>query len=398
MNDNPMSCRKVAVMALNDVTFITRFHRNVQTVREMGFNVKCFSVRPRKLHGANLYEGIVIDGWTRRLRGRLFAPLRQFEITLRFFLAVWRYRPDVLYAHNLPTLAVAWAVRVLRGRQKTVLIYDAMELESRRVGTIRSFIPFLPRDYQRIKMERFLVRRADLVTSADHARTEAMKKLLDWDDILTCRNVPFFRKIPRTRILYERLGLAEDVFVFLYQGILTQGRGLEQAIRSLKKLPEKIVFAVVGAGTDAYLNSLRTLAEAEGVGRRVFILPPVPSDQLLNWTASADAIHSLIENVCLSYYLAAPNKFYEAAMAGVPVIASRFPEMEAVLKRHPYGILVDPNSIEEIAAAILCLYEDTDLRRRFQEAGLRAAESELNWEQESRPLQKRIKDATARLL
>ena len=398
MNDNPMSRLKVAIMSLNDVTFITRFHRNVQTVREMGFGVKCFSVWPRNLHGADLYEGTVVDGWTRRLRGRLFAPLRQFEITLRFFLAVWRYRPDVLYAHDLPALVVAWAVRVLKGRQKTVLIYDAMELESGRVGAVGSFIPLLPRNYQRIKIERFLVRRANLVTSADHARTDAMKKLLDRDDILTCRNVPCYRRIPRARILHERLGLAEDVFVFLYQGILVKGRGLEQAIRSLKKLPEKIVFAIVGAGTDAYQNSLRTLAQAEGVGRRVYILPPVPSNQLLNWTASADAIHSLIENVCLSYYLAAPNKFYEAAMAGVPVIASRFPEMEAVLKRHPYGILVDPDSIDEIAAAILRLYEDTDLRKGLREAGLRAAESELNWEQENRPLQKRIKDATARLL
>ena len=29
------------------------------------------------------------------------------------------------------------------------------------------------------------------------------------------------------------------------------------------------------------------------------------------------------------------NKLYEAAMAGVPVIASRFPEMEMIFTRYP---------------------------------------------------------------
>lgn len=388
---------RTAVLSLTDVTFITRFHRNVETLKEMGFGVRCFSVNPRGFDNVKRYEGVVVDGWTRRFRGRLFAPIRQIEITLRFFIAVLRYRPDVLYAHNLPALLVAWLVRLISGKRKAVLIYDAMELESKRVSNIKSFIPFLPRDFQRIRMERFLVKKADLVTSADYARSRVMSEILNRDDILTCRNIPRFKDIPRGRLFHERLGLEDDVFVFLYQGIIIGGRGLEQGIRSLKSLPNQIVFVVVGMGTAEYLDVLRQLAESEGVSERVFLLPPVPSEQLLKWTASADVVHSLIENVCLSYYLAAPNKFYEAAMAGVPVIASRFPEMESVLERYPYGVLVNPEAVDEISKALLLLYEDPAARSRYREIGLEASRNGLNWEQESEKLKQRIAEATARL-
>ncbi len=388
---------KTAVMSLGDVTLITRFHRNVETLKEMGLGVRCFSINPRGLDNIKRYEGVIIDGFTRRFRGRLFAPLRQFEITLRFFMAVLCYRPDVLYAHNLPALLVAWLVRLSSGKWKAVIIYDAMELESKRVSNIKSFIPFLPRDFQRIQMERFLVKRADLVTSADFARSREMSEILKRDDILTCRNVPMLKDIPRGRLFHENLALDDDAFIFLYQGAMIKGRGLEQGIRSLKSLPEKIVFVIVGMGTTAYLDVLRQLAESEGVSERLFLLPPVPSEQLLKWTASADVVHSLIENVCLSYYLAAPNKFYEAAMAGVPVIASRFPEMESVLERYPYGVLVNPEVVDEISKALLLLYEDPAARSRYRKIGLEASRSELNWEQESEKLKQRIAEATARL-
>ena len=40
-----------------------------------------------------------------------------------------------------------------------------------------------------------------------------------------------------------------------------------------------------------------------------------------------------IENVCLSYYFCSPNKLFEYINAGLPVVASDFPEMRQVIQR-----------------------------------------------------------------
>lgn len=388
---------KAAVFCLGNATFITRYHRNVTVLKELGFQVRSFSVKPREWTQVEPFEGVLVDGWTRRFRGRLFTPLKCFEVGFRCFLAILQYKPDILFAHNLPGLVIGWMIACLRGRNKTVLIYDAMELECARTPRIRLFIPFLSSDCGRLHLERFLAKRPDIIVAADYARAEVMSQALSRSDILTCRNIPKLAEIPRMNLFHDLLGLKSDAFIFLYQGYVDKGRGLEQAIRSLKDLPESIVFVVMGIWTQSYGNALKKLSESIGVAERVFILPPVPSDELLKWTASADVIHSLTENTCLSYYLGAPNKLYEAAAVGVPVIASHFPEIEAVLTRYPYGILVNPVSVQEIADALLFLYENKAVRREFSEVALRASRTELNWEMESQKLKHRICEVIERI-
>ena len=95
--------------------------------------------------------------------------------------------------------------------------------------------------------------------------------------------------------------------------------------------------------------------------------------------------------------MAAPNKFYEAAMVGTPVIASRFPEMEAVLKCYNYGLLVNPESVKEISEALLYLYEDQSAWEKVSRAGLEASHTELNWEKESENLKRHISKLVKKL-
>jgi glycosyltransferase involved in cell wall biosynthesis len=386
---------KAAVFTLVDATFITRFHRNVATLRELGLEVKSFSLRPRQQSQSALFEGVLIDGWTRRLRSKLFGPLRSAEIVFRFFLAILCYKPDILFAHNLPALIIGWMLCLLRPR--TILLYDAMELESGRSPEVKTMTPLFTRLFQCGALEKFLAKHAAVITSADFARTKVMAEKLARPDIVTIRNTPRFTQVPRQRLFHRELGLAEDIFIFLYQGIVIKGRGIEQGVRSLKELPEKIVFIIMGMCTESHKKSLEELAQSLGISHRIFILPPVPSNQLLNYTASADVIHSIIENNCLSYYLAAPNKLYEAAMAGIPVIASRFPEMEAVLTKYPYGILVNPESVEDIRVVLIRLYENKALRTEFSRVGLEAAKIELNWEKESQKLKNALVDTIGQL-
>ena len=67
---------------------------------------------------------------------------------------------------------------------------------------------------------------------------------------------------------------------------------------------------------------------------RLAFFGPVPSDQVTLYAASADLGIAPIENVCLSYYYCSPNKLFEYLLAGLPVIASDFPEMRHIIDKY----------------------------------------------------------------
>jgi glycosyltransferase involved in cell wall biosynthesis len=62
------------------------------------------------------------------------------------------------------------------------------------------------------------------------------------------------------------------------------------------------------------------------------------------FTVDADLGPCLIENTCLSCFHSLPNKRFEYLLCGVPVLASDFPEMRAVVTAHRCGWTVEPDA------------------------------------------------------
>jgi len=114
---------------------------------------------------------------------------------------------------------------------------------------------------------------------------------------------------------------------------------------------------------------------------RVFMPGWVPLEELPLYTASADVGLCLIENLGYSYYLSLPNKLFQYIMAGVPVLASDFPEIGRIVRETGVGLPVDPSDPEDVADKARRLLEDGGLRRRCSENARRAAEV-YNWEVE----------------
>ena len=63
----------------------------------------------------------------------------------------------------------------------------------------------------------------------------------------------------------------------------------------------------------------------------------------LLFASSADFGFSLIENVSLSDYLCLPNKLFEYAFAGTPVLASNFPEIKKIVDKYKLGYVCKLN-------------------------------------------------------
>ncbi|WP_280770553.1 glycosyltransferase [Salipaludibacillus daqingensis] len=80
------------------------------------------------------------------------------------------------------------------------------------------------------------------------------------------------------------------------------------------------------------------------------------------------------------------TKFFEYMLAGMPIICSDFPKWKEFIEKYQCGIVVDPNSKEEIKAAIMYLKENPLKAKEMGEKGRKAVLNELNWEAEAEKL------------
>ena len=140
------------------------------------------------------------------------------------------------------------------------------------------------------------------------------------------------------------------------------------------------VFVLLGDGPCE--AALRQQAEDLGLAARVRFIPRVPFDQLHAYTCSADVGLCLIKGTGRSFYHSLPNKLFEYMMAGLPVVASDFPEMQRVVAETGCGITVPPTDKGAVQQAIAGLLGDADRLARCRRASLTAAER-YNWEAEA---------------
>jgi glycosyltransferase involved in cell wall biosynthesis len=207
------------------------------------------------------------------------------------------------------------------------------------------------------------------------------------DKPLAVYNVPRLedRALPVARRLRELAGAAADEALAVYCGGIAPHRGIEQALAALPLVPHARL-ALLGFGEPAYLRSLQAESARLGVAHRVCFVPAVRANEVSATLRGADLSLVLIQDAGLNYYLSSPNKLFESVHAGLPVVATRFPEMRSVVERFGCGLLIDaeapPSAIAQAMGAIL---RDAPFKRRLAE-GAESAARALNWENEEREL------------
>jgi len=322
----------------------------------------------------------------KKLKGHLMLFHRQscfFSFYCDAYKATAGKRYDIYHAHDLNTLPVAY---LAAKRDKAKLVYDSHELyvERNKLHPSSRLWKFVLRF-----LESFLERRADAVITVNETLAEVMAKRYRIPRPGVVMNTP--ARLERSEslaisnsTLRNTLGISPELEVLLYAGRITFNRGLEQLILSLEYL-ENCCLVCMGGGDEKYKKGLLYLAKETGVDRRFFFFGPVPPDRVIHFATGADLGVAAIANSCLSYYYCSPNKLFEYMNAGLPVIASAFPELEKVVLQHEIGLTFDPSDPEDIARAARQILKDPDTRERMSQNAFKAANS-YNWENESKKL------------
>jgi glycosyltransferase involved in cell wall biosynthesis len=177
-------------------------------------------------------------------------------------------------------------------------------------------------------------------------------------------------------------GGAADAPILLYQGAFREDQGIEELLDSLdlpgmRSVP--LVVAFLGFGR----MEARLRAASVATPSRIVVLPPVPSYELLEWTAGADLAFVGAPPKTVNLGLTIPNKLFESLMAGVPVVVAGRTAVARLVAGDDVGIVVEPWSSASLAHALAqALTAPTDARVALRRRARAAALDRYNWETE----------------
>ena len=171
-------------------------------------------------------------------------------------------------------------------------------------------------------------------------------------------------------ILRETTG-AEGVLL-LHQGRMAPGRGCDLLVEAMCGVDNG---SLIFLGEGDLRPALQQKVEELGLQNKVYFVDPVPPDDLLPVTASADAGITLLQDTCLNHRYALPNKLFEYLTAGLPVIGSNLTEIRRVIGTHDAGLLVTPSDLSALRTAMQRMIDDEESRQLWSRNASAAMET-----------------------
>ncbi|MGE9746021.1 glycosyltransferase [Bdellovibrio bacteriovorus] len=301
-----------------EIELIGRWREGIPERVRVNSHIEIVRIKPMRLRifGRHFERAIAVLTWY--LRTTIYLLKRDIEC---------------INPHSLPVLPLAALVKTLKGCK---LVYDTHELETETItcrGAKRTLFKLT---------EKVFIRSSDAICVVNKSIADWYAKTYNIPTPYVVKNVPHLQKhnIKRKNILRELFSIPEDATVFLYQGLLSEGRGLHLTLEAFKgKGSQHIVFMGYGELTS-------TIQKAAKDYSNIHYKSAVSPELIPEITPSADAGLSLIEDKCLSYFYSLPNKVYEYLNSGVPVIASAFPEMSKFVNENAAGWTITPSKEE----------------------------------------------------
>ncbi|MFP2770643.1 glycosyltransferase [Oceanisphaera sp. KMM 10153] len=319
---------------------LTEFRNESRVIKQVNSlsSAKVFkSIYIASLHGDDLKECESYAGdinlkrfklTTRKLPKNFVVQVFKFiEYCFRVFFFYRKKSIDVVNVHALSLLPLGL---VLKKLYKAKLVYDAHELETETNG-LWGF---------RKRVSKFL--EGKIIKHVDMTLVVS-ENIADWyADEYTIKRPPVVLNAPNRRELKannhfrEQIGIRNDQVILLYQGGLAAGRGVHLILEAFKaRKDDKLVAVFMGYGQ--LEADIKAAAEHHS---NIYFFPAVPPQVVLEYTSSADAGISLIENTCLSYYYCMPNKLFEYAMAGLPIVVSNMKDMSDLVTKNNMGAVI----------------------------------------------------------
>lgn len=248
-----------------------------------------------------------------------------FELVAKMLLIAIRQKPDLIHCHDTLVLPLGVIVKLIT---RAKLVYDAHELESNRNG-LSKFDGFLT-----LHFEKLLWRFVDALIVVSPSIDAWYQNRIGSKPSLVILNSPLISKksFCESDYLRKKFSIPPDKKIFIYVGNFASGRGIELLTQTF--IHPSIDSHLVFLGYGDLADDLNQLAMRH---LNIHLHDAVPHADVVSIVQSADFGLCMIENVSLSDYYCLPNKIFEYCFAGVPVLASDFPDIRAILSEYKIG-------------------------------------------------------------
>ena len=264
------------------------------------------------------------------------------------FLRKHRIKPDVCYGHFWRN--GYYAVPFVKANKIPLFVATGE-------GDLRKYAPVLTSVGYK-EMKNYL--NGVISVSSNNRNISKELGLLDGKDCLVAPNAidnNLFYKKERS-MLRQKYGLSQEDFIVAFVGAFNNRKGPQRVSAAIEKVGGVKSFFIGGQGESELIEP-----NCEGIlfkGR-------LTHDTIPDYLNMADVfvLPTLNEGCC--------NAVVEALACGLPVVSSNRPFNYDVLNESN-SIMVDPTSVDEIAAAIKELKENKEKRQQLEEGALKTAE------------------------
>lgn len=368
------SVKQVVLVVLNNFSHDSRVLKEAKSLQGDGYMVTVIALHEQAMAVSESIDGIQVSRV--RLKSRSWSKNRFVQLLkyLEWLMAAaWRCRRvDIVHCNDLNTLPLGVLLKVAsRGRVK--IVYDAHEYETELNG-----LAGLEKRLAAL-LERRLIKYADKVFTVSDSIASEYRRLYGIPKPELVLNCPPYQEVQSQDLFRNELGIRKDQTIFLYQGGLSRGRGIELLLEAFARLSgDQNVIVFMGYGPLATEVQRHAM-----IHESIFFREAVPPSILLNYTASADYGVLFYENNCLNHDFCSPNKMFEYLMAGIPVLAANLFEMKRLIEKYGLGVVATENTVDGFIEAV-----NTSLAFDYPQIqqNVFAARKIFNWEEQEKVL------------
>lgn len=172
---------------------------------------------------------------------------------------------------------------------------------------------------------------------------------------------------------------SSGVFTLVTVARIVRNKGIDIVLRALTILDRhRVPYRYVVAGEGPERTSLERLAVELGVQKNVHFVGSVSEDDKWRLLQSADVFVMPSHVDPSQQHEGFGIVFLEAAACGIPAIGSNAGGIPDAVVDGETGILVEPESPEKLAEALMSLYQNPEKRKEMGEAGRQRARSQFS--------------------
>jgi len=372
--------KKVISIVLNNFKNDSRVLKENISLQNAGYKVKVIALWEEGIEKLETVKNISVHrielksrSWS---KNKIVQLLKYFEFLYRVIKEYNSF--DIIHCNDLNTLPVGFIIKKFYNKDVKI-VYDAHEYETE-INGLNGIQKTITK-----KLEKYLIKYADKVICVSDAIAHEYVKLYNIPKPSLVLNAPPYQKIEKKGIFRERFDIPKNKTIFLYQGGLSRGRGIEILLETFKLIDDKkSVIVFMGYGP---LENL--VKEASKEYDNIYFHEAVSPDVLLDFTCSGDFGILFYENNCLNHYYCSPNKMFEYLMAEIPVIASNLYEMKRLVEDNNIGVVAKQNTPDGLKEAI---QKAVLLDKQKLYVNIQKVKEIYNWQEQEKVLLEVYKD------